>query len=294
MKTKRYAYFAWILTLLPLISLSSCGDNPTQTDGDFTLVWSDEFNEDTLNKDYWDVMTGNGAAFGNPGWGNNEAQWYQEDNISFDGENMVITAKKEVVQGEGKTFEYTSARIRTYQKVAWTYGRFEARMALPKVDGMWPAFWMLPEEPYNGRGWPDSGEIDIMEARGSSDLATSGALHYATLSGHTYQTGTKSFSRRNGESNTDFHVYAIEWDEEEINWFVDDENFFTVPLRTWHPDGGRVYPDDDGAPFDRDFHILLNLAVGGNFDNGTMPPRDFESAEFKIDYVRVYQWNDYL
>ncbi len=277
---------------LPLLLLTACGGEEGGTSGEFTLVWSDEFEGTTLDSAKWDVMTGNGAEYGNPGWGNNEAEWYQEDNISLKDGNLVITAKKERIEGEGKTFEYTSARIRTYQKAYWTYGRFEARMALPNVDGMWPAFWMLPEENYNNQGWPVSGEIDIMEARGSSDLATSGALHYANTNGqHIYQTGTKSFSRRNGESNTDFHVYAIEWDEERIDWFVDDDLFFSVERRVWHPDGNRIYPDDDSAPFDRPFHILLNLAVGGNFDNGTMPPNDFESAELKVDYVRVYQWN---
>lgn len=279
---------------LALSLLCACGSSEESDYEGMTLVWSDEMEEDSLDTTKWEAMIGNGLAYGNVGWGNNEAQYYTEDNVSFRDGYMVITAKAEEITGEGQTFSYTSARLRTYNLAAFTYGRIEARIALPNVDGMWPAFWMLPEEDYNNQGWPVSGEIDIMEAKGSTDLSTSGALHYATSSGsHTYVTGTKSFSSRNGESNTEFHVYAIEWEEEEIRWYVDDDNFFTVSRRTWHPDNNRFYPDDDSAPFDRDFHILLNMAVGGDFDDGRMPPNDFESAEMLIDYVRVYQF-DYL
>ena len=174
--------------------------------------------------------------------------------------------------------------------MAVTYGKIEARISLPAIQGTWPAFWMLPEEEYNRAGWPISGEIDIMENRGRSDSSVSGALHYATRNGqHTYETKVKSFSKRNGESVKDFHTYGIIWDEESISWYVDDENnpYFVLEARTWNND--TLYREEGNAPFNKDFHILLNMAIGGNFDGGVSVPNDFTEAAMLVDYVRIYQ-----
>jgi beta-glucanase (GH16 family) len=259
-------------------SVASSSEESTDVPSGYRLDWSDEFDGDGLDSDYWTPLIGNGAG----GWGNNEAEYYTRDNATVADGLLTITAKADTTYSG---FSYTSARLVTARKESTTYGYIEARISLPAVNGMWPDFWMLPE---NG-SWPTAGEIDIMENRGSSPWTTSGALHYANANGHTYNVQTHSFSKRNGEENiTGWHTYGLEWTEDEISWFVDGKDFFDVPKRTWHPDNGTVYTGDDSAPFDAPFHILLNLAIGGNFDNGTLPPADFASCAMKVDYVRVY------
>lgn len=156
---------------------------------------------------------------------------------------------------------------------------------------MWPAFWMMPEA---NNGWPTCGEIDIMENKGSSSTTTSSALHYTDRNGnHAYQAGAYSFSERNGEGTIeDWHTYYLIWNEEQMDFYVDDHLKLTVPRRTWHPEGGKTYPGDDDAPFNKDFYVILNMAVGGNFDNGREPDPSFTSASMQVDYVRMYAYND--
>jgi beta-glucanase (GH16 family) len=270
-------------------SLSSSSAPASSGEGGMSLVWSDEFDGTALNEDYWSYMIGNGSDYGVYEWGNNEAENYQRDNVEVSDGFLHITAKAEKTKIGSKEYSYTSGRIRTAGKVSCVYGRVEARIALPFVDGMWPAFWMLPEKAYNGLGWPTSGEIDIMENKGSTDAYASSAVHYANLNGdHAYVTDGKTFSKRNGESTTDFHVYSCDWDEDGFVFSCDGESYFSVDSRVYHPGNSRIYPDDDNAPFNAPFHILLNLAVGGNFDNGALPPSGFDSCEMKVDYVRIY------
>jgi beta-glucanase (GH16 family) len=272
-----------ILSLLALALLSSCGAKGTSSadsgvpDG-YTLEWSDEFDGTELDKANWTPLVGGG------GWGNNELEYYQAANATVADGLLTIAAKKESVGG----CEYTSSRLVTQRKVSTTYGFCVARIALPQQNAMWPAFWMLPE---NG-SWPMSGEIDIMENRGSSAWTTSGALHHsgATSSADSYQSKTHSFSQRNGDQDiTAFHTYAVLWEADQISWFVDGVSFFTVEKRTWHPANGTIYTSDDDAPFNKPFHFILNLAIGGNFDSAhASPDADFVNADMKIDYVRLY------
>ncbi len=272
-----------VLLSAPMLLLASCngggaskakkGDEP---DG-YTLTWSDEFDGDELDNDYWTPLIGNGAG----GWGNNELQYYTKENATVKDGFLTITAKREEKEG----FHFTSSRLVTARKISTTYGYMEARISLPAVRGMWPAFWMLPET----GSWPYAGEIDIMENRGASEYTTSGALHYSNAAGHTYVSETHSFSKRSGEEGiTGFHTYGLEWTDEEMTWFVDGKEFFNVPARTWHPSSSTVYSGDPDSPFNKPFHILLNLAVGGTFDNGAEPPSDFTSGEMKVDYVRIF------
>lgn len=248
------------------------------------MAWSDEFDNDSLDTDSWTVMTGNGSNYGIYEWGNNEKENYQSDNISLKDGNLVIEAKAEETTIGNTGYHYTSGRIRSLGKVSTTYGRIEASISLPAIRGTWPAFWMLPE-----RGsWPKNGEIDIME-NGGSDTVTSSALHYANNNGHTYVTDTHVFSKRTDNTTTiDYHTYAVEWDEEGLNFFVDKDNLLSVPKRTYHPDGGTIYTGDDDAPFNAPFHILFNMAIGGNYVGGALPPNDFSSCQMKVDYVRIY------
>lgn len=244
----------------------------------YKLVWEDDFNGTSLNENYWNYQIGNGELYGNPGWGNSEQQYYRKENVSVKDGDLVITAKREDYNG----YKYTSARIRTNGKVAKTYGRVEARIKLPKGQGLWPAFWLLPDTSTYG-GWPNSGEIDIMEAKGRLLYESSGALHYATESGgHKYDTATNYFP--DNEQITDYHIYAVEWDENEFRWFVDDNQFLTVS--SWSITGKS---SSNTSPFDTNFHILFNMACGGHFDGYKNPIDSDLPAEIHVDYVRWYQ-----
>lgn len=242
-------------------------------EGYSTLFWSDEFDGTSLNTSNWSYQTGNG----NWGWGNGELQYYTNTNDKVSDGLLTITAKKE----KRDNFEYTSTRIRTYNKVKFTYGYVEARISLPAGTAMWPAFWMMPNDDTYG-GWPHSGEIDIMEARGRLINQTSSAIHYSLLDGnHTYKMGVKD------DSNiTQFHKYAVEWMENTIKFYVDDVCYLNYDKSVWSTSGA---PSSETAPFDKDFYIILNLAVGGQFDDFREPDSNFVSAEMKVDYVRVFK-----
>ena len=244
------------------------------------LQWSDEFDGTSLNKNNWEPQIGDGSNYGVYQWGNSEQQYYKEENATVADGALTITAKLE----QTGNYRYTSARLRTLHKVYTKYGRIEAKMQLPNVLGCWPAFWMLPEENYQGKGWPYSGEIDIMENKGRQGKITSGALHYSDNGGHAYRTNTVTLA----SSIQNWHVYAIEWNAEEIRWFADGKQFLLARKEYWHPVDG-VYGTDDDAPFNQNFHILLNLAIGGHFDNYQVPPDNMLPASMKVDYVRIYK-----
>ena len=280
-----------------LISISllllTCACDSTKSSDDFTLegfdlVWHDEFDGEELNEEYWNYMIGDGTSYGNPGWGNSEAQYYKKENVHLEDGKLVISAIKEK-QGANN---YTSARISTANKVKTKYGRIEAKISLPQVEGLWPAFWMLPESDTPYGSWASSGEIDIMEARGRVNDMTSAALHYGEVGSSTYQTRTHILRESTIE---DYHIYALEWEELKMSWYVDDDLFFTMDN---HSDvrGQKWYTTADldsfTAPFDWDFHILLNMAVGGHFDGYRLPPDDFTSADMKVDYVRIYKFKE--
>lgn len=277
------------MLLLPLL-LTGCNgkkeDTPKVPDG-YKLFFEDNFDGEELNEEYWSYQTGDGTP--NTGWGNQELEYYRKENVSVKDGKLYITAKRESYGG----YDYTSARIRTTGKVFFKYGIVEARISLPAEKAMWPAFWMLPEEWKYG-GWPDSGEIDIMEANGGSEYGTSCALHYSVSKGSdTYQTGYNNMKKRGEEpsSITEFHVYKLDWQEDVISFYVDDRLILEIPERTWS--SGTVNKDENPlAPFDQNFHILLNMAVGGNYVKNVEPDADFESADMVVDYVRVYTYDE--
>ena len=242
-----------------------------------TLVWSDEFDGAALDPETWFFATGDGAEVGLPsGWGNNELQYYLPDNAQLDNGMLVITVREEEIG----FFDYTSARINTSDRFAFRYGRIEARMRLPAGQGIWPAFWMLSQDSPYGT-WAATGEIDVMEAinlggRGGNRVL--GTIHYGgefpdnQFTGTTYTVPT--------DVTTEFHTYAIEWDEAEIRWYVDDTLY--AMQNSWFSTAAP-FP----APFDQPFHILFNVAVGGNLpgspDSTTVFPVTME-----VDWVRVY------
>lgn len=258
-----------------LLFAVSCEREVKQTlpERNWTMVWSDEFDgaKGSLpDASKWNFDIGNGAS----GWGNQELQYYtnRPENIALDGAgNLVITAKSETYEG----FPYTSARINTKGKFSQTYGKIEARIKTPYGPGLWPAFWMLGED-MNGQGWPFSGEIDIMELRGQKPSIVNSTLHGPGYSGG--GSLTKAYGLQNGRFDTDFHVFAVEWFPERIDFFVDGYLFY------------RLTPAETKVNwvFNHPFYILLNLAVGGNYvgypNSQTVFPQ-----QMTVDYVRVYK-----
>lgn len=247
-------------------------------DDDYKLVFSDEFDGDSLNEEYWSYQEGTGSEYGLYGWGNQEAQSYKKENVTVKDGNLIITAKKENADGKS----YTSGRIRSYNKVFKTYGRLDARMSLPSYSGLWPAFWLLPNNSTYGN-WPNSGEIDIMEARGRINDEVSAAVHMANqYNQHTYQ--TQRYSLSDGDNISNYHVYSLIWEKNDLTFLVDDVVFMHLKQKTL-----TNYEGNEGQPFDTDFYILFNLAVGGSFDNYIMPSDDSLPASMKVDYIRWYQ-----
>nr|MCA8838408.1 family 16 glycosylhydrolase [Pseudomonadota bacterium] len=256
--------------------------------GTDTLVWSDEFTGDSLNTDNWDIQLGNGCP-SLCGWGNEEQQFYtnKPENLRVSDGMLEIVATD---SGSG-TQRYESARIRTFGKQAFVYPtggtlRVEARMTLPGTQGLWPAFWMLPEDQVYG-GWPMSGEIDIMEGTNlgvGGKTTTSWASHFGVLNAG-YKFITSDFA--NPESpRTVFHTFAIEWSQGEIRWYINDRQVSKQVGDQWHigPTGSMTR---GGKPFDQKFHILLNAAIGGRLPGATNTNTVFPQT-MRVDWVRVY------
>ncbi|MEM7081713.1 MAG: family 16 glycosylhydrolase [Pseudomonadota bacterium] len=243
-------------------------------DPDCPLVWADEFDGTELDQTKWSYMIGNGQLYGIPGWGNNELQYYTSVNDTVADGVLTITAKNDGFAG----YNYTSTRIRSLNKGDFTYGRIEMRAKLPTGQGMWPAFWMLPSANAYGT-WAASGEIDIMEQTGDQPDRVFGTIHYGGMFPENVFTGNAT--NLPAGTATDFHTYAVEWQAGEMRWYIDDVLYATQ--NAWYTTNGN-FP----APFDVDFHMLLNLAVGGNLpgppDGSTVFP-----MEYVIDYVRVYE-----
>ena len=252
-------------------------DNNEISAGDsLTLVWSDEFNGTALDPETWFFESGDGSQYGIPGWGNNELQYYQPDNAQLEGGMLRIEARAETIG----SFNYTSARITTRDRFAFRYGRIEARIKLPGGQGLWPAFWLLPQDNTYG-GWAASGEIDIVEAvnlGASGGNEVHGTIHYGGEAPRNLSSGTAYVVATNAQN--EFHTYAVEWDSGEIRWYVDDVMY--AMRNSWSSSGGE-FP----APFDEPFHILFNVAVGGAWpgapDSGTVFP-----VAMEVDWVRVY------
>lgn len=250
------------------------GDQPGDT-GVWTLVWQDEFNGTALDGSKWSAQAGDGCDQGSCGWGNNELQWYQPANASVSGGSLVITARRESAGGKS----FTSARLRTAGKGDWTYARVEVRAQLPRGRGMWPAIWMLPTDNSYG-GWAASGEIDIMELVGHEPSKVHGTLHYGDVAPNNKSSGA-SFTLASGTFADDFHVFALEWEAGVMRWFVDGQLYQTQTQ--WSTSTGG-FP----APFNRRFHLLVNLAVGGNWPGSPDASTNFPQR-LTVDWVRVYQ-----
>jgi beta-glucanase (GH16 family) len=278
---KRSFYFT---VLLCSVSLCGCAkdnkseptgvkpgtENPT---GNYELVWSDEFNYSGLpDSKKWSYDTDGNAS----GWGNNEAQYYtngQLKNSEVKDGFLYINAIKENIEGK----KYTSARLVTRSKGDWLYGKVEVRAKLPDGKGLWPAIWMLPTDWVYG-GWPASGEIDIMENVGYDPFIIVASAH---TQAYNHSIGTQKNATINIPScYTEFHNYILEWDATEYRVYVDENLYFTFKNEG---KGFTVWP------FDKRFHLLLNVAVGGNWGGAKGIDDTIFPRSMVVDYVRVYQ-----
>ena len=271
---------------------NSTPNNPTQSYSfNNELVWSDEFDQDgPVSQDKWNVET---IPPNNGSWWNGELQFYtdKEDNIRVEEGLLKITAKYESYEGKN----YTSARINTQDKFEFTYGRVEMRAKLPNWEGMWPAFWLLGAN-IDEIGWPNCGELDILEhgdyvkdSTSNDPGLISSAVHYGPqdYSRQTtnvpgkifFDTGQERFIRSEKiieKPFEEYHTYSMQWSPDKIQFFIDEEMHLEFPMQSQH------------SPFDKPFFLLLNLAVGGHWTDGYVAS-GFTEATYEIDYVRVYQ-----
>ncbi|ACL69179.1 glycoside hydrolase family 16 [Halothermothrix orenii H 168] len=276
--------FLFCLVLLLVVVLSGCSDlfgtvpedmnkDINEDTNGWTLVWSEEFDQDEIDLSTWNFEIGNGHAEGIPGWGNNELEYYTAgDNAEIIDGKLVITARKENRRDEYGTYNYTSSRMTTEGKYEVEYGKIEVRAKLPEGQGIWPAIWMLGND-IGEVGWPACGEIDIMELLGHQPSIVYGTVHMPGTS------KGSSYSLSSGKFSDAFHVFAIEWDKDKIEWYVDGQ--------LYHVFNKNEIPDSSWV-FDHPFFLILNIAVGGNWpgypDETTIFPQTME-----VDYIRVYE-----
>lgn len=256
-------------------TLQSCDTVDTQQldERDWVLTWSDEFDGQagtSPNPSNWNFDIGTGQD----GWGNQELQYYTDrsSNVALDGNgNLVITARRESFGG----MPFTSGRINSKDKIDQAYGRVEARIKNPYGPGLWPAFWMLGAN-IDEVGWPQTGEIDIMEMRGQIPNVISGSLHGPGYSGGNPISG--SYGLQHGRFDADFYIYAVEWYPDRIDFFVNDYLY------------NRITPED--APgewvFNKPFFLILNVAVGGTYVGFPIDATPFPQR-MVVDYVRMYR-----
>lgn len=238
-------------------------------------MWSDEFDGAKLDSTKWAVEENA------HGGGNGELQFYVDrtENVRVENGHLVIEARKEDFELAGQKRGHTSGRIRTKHRADWKYARVEVRAKLPAGRGIWPAVWMLPTQDKYG-GWAASGEIDIVEMAGHEPNTVHGTLHYGGKWPRNVQTG-KPFVLEKGTFADDFHLFALEWEAGSFRWSVDGAAYQTQT--EWRSDGG-AFP----APFDQAFHLVLNLAVGGQWP-GPPDARTVFPQRLLVDYIRVFQ-----
>lgn len=273
MKTYKNLMLMFMVSGLILFLVPSC-DNPLDPEvPNWQLVWQDEF-EGTTGQSPDQTKWAFDIGTGDNGWGNQELQYYTDrpQNVSLDGAgNLVITSRRESFGG----MPFTSARIKTQGLFEQAYGRFEASIKLPYGPGIWPAFWLLGSD-IETVGWPNCGEIDIMEARGQQPNLIFGTVHGPGYSGG--NSVSKSFGFANKRFDVDFHLFAVEWGKNYLRFYVDDVLY------------QEIKPEDLSGRwvFDKPFFIILNVAVGGNYVGFPTSQTPFPQT-MMIDYVRVYK-----
>jgi len=236
----------------------------------YSLVWSDEFSESSLDLDVWNQEVGNGSG----GWGNNELEFYTSSpgNTFISNGNLIIEARKETTD----RFNYTSGRMTTQLKKFFKFGRIDIRAKLPIGKGIWPALWMLGSN-ITAAGWPACGEIDIMELIGTYPSTVYGTLHWSASGSHASKGA--NYLLTTGDYSKQFHVFSIVWQQNDIIWYVDDQKYLEVSAT------------DVGAanyPFNLNQFFIFNVAVGGSWPGSPDNTTTFPQRMF-VDYVRVFQ-----
>jgi beta-glucanase (GH16 family) len=230
----------------------------------WALVWHDEFNGPAIDTSIWTFeVNGDGG-------GNNELQYYTDEprNAFIENGRLVIQALKESYKAK----EYTSARMNTAGNRSWLYGRVDVRAKTPTGQGLWPAIWMLPTDWVYG-GWPMSGEIDIMEILGQQPGKIYGTIHWGVDPAHHLSSGGTYTLPNNASFAKGYHTFSVEWSADSLLWFVD---------------GIRYHGEKMGPPFDKRFHLILNVAVGGNWPGSPDASTAFPQV-MQVEYVRVYR-----
>ncbi len=248
----------------------------------YNLLWSDEFDGDALDDSIWSYDPHE------PGWTNEELQEYTEstDNVFTRDGKLVLKAIKTKTD-DGKDY-YTSGKIKSQNKKDFMYGKIVASAKAPEGQGLWPAIWMMPTDEAHYGQWPKCGEIDIMEVLGSDVKTAYATIHYGEPHGQQQGIYTPSDGSTFADS---FHEYSVEWEPGEFRYYIDNNLVLTV--NDWFTavegEEEKPYP----APFDQNFFVQMNLAVGGTWPGNPDETTDFDKAEFEVDYVRVYQKDSY-
>jgi len=239
----------------------------------YTLVWQDEFDGTALSSANWKYEIGTGSN----GWGNSELQYYTDANTKVENGVLTIIAKKQIYNSS----QYTSSRISSYGLQSFKYGRIDIRAALPFGQGIWPALWMLGDD-FTNIGWPQCGEIDIMEMVGGEsserkgDNIAHGTVHWADANdSHAELSGYKKIS--NGILYDEYHVFSIIWDKDGITWYIDDQSFHSIDIR-----------DGQFEEFRQSQFFIFNVAVGGKWPGNPNSTTTFPQ-QLHVDYVRVFQ-----
>lgn len=246
-------------------------ESPESYEG-YTLKWEDDFEGSTISDD-WTFEIGD-ACPNNCGWGNNELEYYRRENARQENGYLYITARKEDFGGKS----YTSSRMITKGKRSFTYGRVDIRAILPQGKGIWPALWMLGSN-INEVGWPACGELDMMEMVGGNDgdKTVHGTIHWENDGSHASYGGSTMLS--SGKFADEFHVFSIIWDAQKIVWLLDNVPFKEVDITP-----------EDLEEFHRDFFIIFNVAVGGDWPGSPDGTTSFPQ-QMIVDYIRVFQEN---
>jgi len=261
------------------------------------LIWNDEFNGNAVDSSKWWNQTGyllDETDYTTYGWGNKELEHYtdSEENTSVKDGKLNITLLKdekefEDTQGRKAIAQYSSGKLLSQNKFAVKYGRIDFRAKLPEGTGVWPALWMMPNENTYGT-WARSGELDVMEAKGRVPDTVYGTLHYGDAWPGDKEDGLDfSFKREGIDSDiTDWHVYSAVWEEDNIKIYCDGQCYYKGTNEIWYSSGAR---DNQNAPFDIQYYLIINLAAGGYFDGLNAPAADVTRKDMYVDYVRVYQ-----
>lgn len=265
-----------VKTILLVISVTTISLGQKTGKPSYQLVWTDDFNNPKIDPGKWGFQTGDGCP-NSCGWGNNERQYYtdKKENARIENGRLIIEARKEQTGSRS----YSSAKLVTKSKADWQHGRIEIRAKLPSGRGTWPAFWMLPTVEGRKMKWPNDGEIDIMEHVGFNQGMIYGTIHTGK---YNHMIGThKTDSLLVGDVEKEFHTYALEWTHDTMSWYVDDQLYNRLE---------RNGDDNEAWPFNQfKYHLVLNLAVGGNWGGKMGIDDSIWPQRIEVDYVKYYE-----